>query len=49
MKSNGVIAEISLEAFTACIGGPIEQALLRNERSHEVINQDLFFNINRKK
>jgi len=37
MKTNGVIAEISLEAFTSCIGGSIEDALLRSERSHEVI------------
>jgi len=35
MKTNGVIAEISLEAFTSCIGGSIEDALLRSERSHE--------------
>ena len=36
METDGVLAEINLEAFTECIGGQIEEVLKRNEKSHEV-------------
>jgi len=35
MKGDGILAEISLQDFTNCIGGSIEEALLKNEKSHE--------------
>lgn len=35
METDGVLAEILLEAFTECIGGPIEEVLKKNEKSHE--------------
>ena len=37
METDGVLAEINLEAFTECIGGQIEEVLKKNEKSHEVI------------
>jgi cGMP-dependent protein kinase len=36
METDGVLAEINLEAFTECIGGQIEEVLKKNEKSHEV-------------
>lgn len=35
METDGVLAEINLEAFTECIGGQIEEVLKKNEKSHE--------------
>ena len=35
MKGEGVVAEITAQAFSQCIGGPIEEVLLKNEKSHE--------------
>jgi len=37
METDGVLAEINLEAFTECIGGQIEEVLKKNEKSHEVL------------
>ena len=36
MKSDGIVADINLETFLKCIGGPIEAVLQKNEKSHEV-------------
>jgi len=35
MKGDGLLAEISLQEFTNVIGGSMEDALLKNEKSHE--------------
>ena len=36
MKTNGVVAEITIDNFIQCIGGSIELVLKKNETSHEV-------------
>lgn len=36
METDGVLAEITSESFTECIGGPLEEILKKNEKIHEV-------------
>jgi len=35
METDGVIAEITSENFTECIGGTIEEIIKNNEKTHE--------------
>lgn len=37
METDGVLAEITSESFTECIGGPLEEILKKNEKIHEVL------------
>lgn len=36
MESDGVLAEITYQAFVECVGGTFEAILKKNETSHEV-------------
>ena len=36
METDGVLAEITSESFTECIGGPLEEILKKNDKIHEV-------------
>ena len=36
MGEDGVVSWLSSDQFIACIGGPLEEVLKRNEKSHEV-------------
>jgi len=37
METDGTLSEISLSDFEKAIGGNIEEALIKNETSHEVL------------